>query len=170
MQTFTNNALNINELPRLEELEYHALSPKYLTVSMIYRMVIFLPVIGFIGINYFKAIPYFVEIISGVLFAIVLIFIFGYFSFFKKAYALRQKDLSYQSGLFFHKTTTVPLNRIQHTEVVHGPIARYFGLASVKIYTAGGSTSDMVIPGVEAQKAEQIREFINDKMKAEDAE
>jgi len=169
MDTFTNNALNISELPQLEELEYNALNPKYLTVSMLYRLAIFLPVIGFALINYFKPIPYFIEIISGVLVVIVLIFILGYFSFFKKGYALREKDLSYKSGLIFHKITTVPLNRIQHTEVVHGPIARAFGLSFVKIYTAGGSASDMVIPGIATQKAEQIREFINDKMKVDDA-
>ena len=170
MDNFTNTALNIEELPKLEELNYNVLNPKYLAVSMIYRLIIFLPIIGFSVINYFEPIPYFYWILIGVLVVVILIFVLGYFSFFKKAYALREKDLSYKSGLIFHKITTVPLNRIQHTEVVHGPIARMFGLAFVKIYTAGGSTSDMVIPGIANEKAEQIREFINDKMKQEDGE
>jgi membrane protein YdbS with pleckstrin-like domain len=170
MNTFSNTVLNISELPKLEELNYNALHPKYLWVSMIYRLVVFLPVIGFAVINNIEPVPYFTAIISGALGVIILIFILGYFSFFKKAYALREKDLTYKSGLIFHKITTVPLNRIQHTEVVHGPIARIFGLAHVKIYTAGGSTSDMIIPGIENEKAEQIREFINDKMKQGDEE
>lgn len=170
MDTFTNNALNITDLPRLEELKYYALNPKYLSVSMIYRSIIFLPIIGFAVLNYFEPVPFFIEIFSAGIAIILIIFMLGYFSFFKKGYAIREKDLSYKSGLIFHKITTVPLNRIQHTEVVHGPIARIFGLAFVKIYTAGGSASDMVIPGIATQEAEQIREYINDKMKVDDAE
>jgi len=169
MQNFTNTSLKINELPQIQKASFQRLHNRYLTVSMIYRLAIFLPVIGFAVLNYFEDIPYFTEIIIGVLSVILLIFILGYFSFFKKGYALREKDLSYKSGLIIHKITTVPLNRIQHTEVVHGPIARLFGLAFVKIYTAGGASSDMVIPGIANEEAEQIREFINDKMKIDDA-
>lgn len=169
MDHFSNNTLHIDELPKLEELDYYPLNPKYLLVSMIYRSIIFLPIIGFAVLNYFEPVPFFIEIMSATIFVVLLIFILGYFSFFKKGYVLREKDLSYKSGLVFHKITTVPLNRIQHTEVVYGPIARLFGLAFVKIYTAGGSTSDMVIPGIGTEKAEQIREFINNKMKVDDA-
>jgi len=170
MNTFSNIAFNISDLPKLEELSYNPLNKKYLTVSMIYRAVVFAPLIGAIVINYMKTIPYFMIILGVTSVIILLLFILGYFSFFKKGYALREKDVSYKSGLIFHKITTVPLNRIQHTEVVREPVSRMFGLAAVKIYTAGGATSDIVIPGIEAEKAEQIREFINDKIKTDDAE
>lgn len=170
MNTFSNSAFNIDDLPSIEKVNFNPLHKSYLTVSMIYRAVILLPVIGAIVINYIKPIPYFLTIMAVVSPIILAIFILGYFSFFKKGYALREKDMSFESGLVFHKTTIVPLNRIQHTEVVRGPIARLFGLASVKIYTAGGATSDIVVPGIEEDKAEQIRAFINDKIKTDDAE
>ncbi len=55
---------------------------------------------------------------------------------------------------------TIPFNRIQHTEISRGPIERKYELSTLKIYTAGGSTSDLSIPGLEAEEAEQLKEFV----------
>ncbi len=86
----------------------------------------------------------------------------------KRAYALRQRDITYRKGWIFHSITSVPFNRIQHTEINQGPLDRAFNLASLNIYTAGGSASDLVIPGLPYEEAQRLREFIA-KKSAEDA-
>ena len=74
--------------------------------------------------------------------------------------ALRENDISYKSGLLFFTMTSIPLNRLQHCEVSQGPLGRLFDLASVKIYTAGGSTSDLSIGGLKKEAAHRLRDHI----------
>jgi len=103
-------------------------------------------------------------------FAGVALALFMLFSFFginigyrRRSYALREKDLTYKKGWLFSATTTVPFNRIQHTEVSQGPLERRFELCTLNIYTAGGSTSDLSIPGLNEDEAQQLRDFISKK-------
>ncbi len=81
-----------------------------------------------------------------------------------KAVALREFDIAYRSGLFWRKTVIVAFNRIQHVEVSSGPLQRRFGLASIKLFTAGGSSVDLRIDGLTAGRAEQMRTFIAEKI------
>jgi membrane protein YdbS with pleckstrin-like domain len=56
--------------------------------------------------------------------------------------------------------TSVPFNRIQHSEINQGPLDRAYNLASLNIYTAGGSSSDLTIPGLPYDQAVKLREFV----------
>jgi len=56
--------------------------------------------------------------------------------------------------------TSIPFNRIQHTEVNQGPLGRMFDLARVQIFTAGGSSSDISIPGLKVEEAHQLKDHI----------
>lgn len=58
----------------------------------------------------------------------------------------------------------IPFNRMQHSEVLQGVIDRQFGLARLAVFTAGGSSSDLVIPGLEAEQAYRMREFLGEKV------
>lgn len=80
--------------------------------------------------------------------------------FLRRAYALREKDLTYRKGWIFTSVTTVPFNRIQHTEVSQGPLERKFKLCKLNIYTAGGSTSDLSVPGLESDEAARLRDYV----------
>jgi membrane protein YdbS with pleckstrin-like domain len=77
-----------------------------------------------------------------------------------KAYALREHDIAYRSGLFFRKTIMLAFNRVQHIEISSGPLQRRFGLASLKFYTAGGSSVDLKMDGLTSQTAKQLRSHI----------
>ncbi|MDG1195895.1 MULTISPECIES: PH domain-containing protein [unclassified Polaribacter] len=77
-----------------------------------------------------------------------------------KKYALRERDISYKSGLLIKKITTVPFSRIQHVEIDEKPISRLFGLASLSVYTAGDSSDDLVVKGLKKEVAIQLKEFI----------
>lgn len=79
-------------------------------------------------------------------------------------YALRTHDIMYKSGVFWHSTTIIPYSRIQHVEISQGPIQSAFGIATLRIYTAGGTRSDLTIDGLERKKAGDIKEFVTKKV------
>jgi len=66
----------------------------------------------------------------------------------------------HRKGVLFKSTTTIPFNRVQHCEISQGPIQRMFNLHTLEIFTAGGGKSDLAIPGLEGDTAQQIKEFI----------
>ena len=82
-------------------------------------------------------------------------------SFPVRAYALRELDISYKKGWLFYSHITVPFARVQHSEISQGPVDRYFGLVTLHIYTAGGSSSDLSIPGLPRDEAQRLRDFIS---------
>ncbi|MEM9303061.1 MAG: PH domain-containing protein [Pseudomonadota bacterium] len=87
-----------------------------------------------------------------------------------KAFAVREHDVALRSGLYFRKTVILPYNRIQHAEVSQGPLQRRFGLASLKIFTAGGTSVDLRIDGLEAQRAEDLREYVLERAAGRDGD
>ncbi|MEO1438705.1 MAG: PH domain-containing protein [Bacteroidota bacterium] len=60
----------------------------------------------------------------------------------------------------FRKITTIPFNRVQHCEIKQGPIERLFNLKTLEVYTAGGATSDLKIPGLPDDRAQELKDFI----------
>lgn len=84
----------------------------------------------------------------------------GFNSFKYKGYALRQHDIIFKSGIFFRSTTIISFNRVQHIEINQGPLDRYFNIAGLTLYTAGGSSSDLTIPGLSMEDANRIKEWI----------
>lgn len=88
--------------------------------------------------------------------------------FASKSYALREKDIVYKSGWLWQHVTTVPFNRVQHVSIDQGPIERNFNLSKLKIFTAGGSASDITIPGLRPETADYLKEFIVKKTQDEE--
>lgn len=82
--------------------------------------------------------------------------------FHLRGYAVRERDLSFRSGYFFHTYTTVPFNRLQHSEVSQGPLSRAVRLCTLKIYTAGSSGANLSIAGMDPVDAQRIRDYIDD--------
>lgn len=81
-------------------------------------------------------------------------------------YAVRDKDIIHRSGVFWRTVTAIPFNRIQHVEKSSTPLDRRFGIATLQIFTAGGSGGDLKIHGLPAQIAERLRVFILEKVGA----
>ncbi|MFT7269292.1 MAG: membrane protein YdbS with pleckstrin-like domain [Candidatus Endobugula sp.] len=162
---FENLSVDPNELPGLSDFEFKSVDPRYLKVSLISSTLFFLVlIIGATAAIYFSEFEdkFLVYLISSSSIAIllglnVLVIILG---FKKKKYALRQRDVIYTKGLIWSTRTTVPFIRIQHAELKQGPIERLFKLNSLKIFTAGGQSSDLVIPGLPEETALNIKDFI----------
>jgi len=79
-------------------------------------------------------------------------------------YAVREKDILYKSGVFWQTVTVIPFNRIQHVEKSSTPLDRRFEVATLQIFTAGGSGGDLKIHGLSATTAENLRVFIIEKV------
>lgn len=61
-------------------------------------------------------------------------------------------------GVWWRKETFVPRARIQHTDVNEGPIARRFGIATLKVFTAGSQVSELEIEGLPRESAIALRD------------
>lgn len=118
--------------------------------------------------------PYAMENLWAIGIVLILYYAFSFLSTIKgfqyKSYALRKKDIIYKSGWLWRSVTTVPFNRVQHVSIDQGPVERNFDLSKLKIYTAGGSASDMTIPGLSPSTADYLKEFIVKKTQADEEE
>jgi membrane protein YdbS with pleckstrin-like domain len=76
------------------------------------------------------------------------------------SYAVREKDISFKSGWLWRNMTTVPFNRVQHCDIKQGLIDRRFGLSRLTIYTAGGESTDLHIPGLLPETSERLKAYI----------
>lgn len=77
-------------------------------------------------------------------------------------YMITKDKIEFSEGIYWIKTVVIPIVRVQHIKISEGPINRRFNLANLQIYTAGGSYT---IPNIELKKAEEISEFLKDKVK-----
>jgi len=174
-EVFSNDQIKSDHLPSVHDLELEGLDKRYLTADLI-GSAIFWTLFGGGGIvliylNLWEAPSW----LSSILIPLLLLLIaFSFFTtvlgFKRKKYALREKDIIYQAGLFWRKYTVLPFNRIQHAEVHQGPIERIFDLGKLKIYTAGGSSSDLSISGLPIDKAQSIKHYILNKSTTDEEE
>lgn len=165
---FENQVLTVVQLPHLQGVTFNPLHKDYLIIRLMRWLIFYiLLAVGAIvlytntDLEWSLLIPIWAVVAVGFTWLEVV-------AFKRKGYAIREHDISFRSGLIFHRIVTVPLTRIQHSDVSQGPIARLFDLATVHIYTAGGSDSDLRIPGLPEEEAQRVREFIT-KIVAEDA-
>ena len=165
MQPFQNQQIDVTSLPKIEDLEMQGLQPSYKNVLLIGRSIFTL--ILLVGVVLFFVVPIEDKPVAAPWIALaifLLITVVGYTStikgFYNKKYALREKDIVYHSGWLWQQTTIAPFNRVQHVSIDQGPIERQFGLSKLKIFTAGGSASDMSIPGLDPETANSLKEYI----------
>ncbi|MFC1695812.1 PH domain-containing protein [Pseudomonadota bacterium] len=163
---FTNVQFDIDALPQATALEMQPMPQVYRREIMTQLAIIFVPMFLISWVSWLLPIPEptvkfvfrFLPLLIGLI--AVLVSVLAVMQFRVKAYALREQDIAYRSGLVFRKTVLLPFNRVQHMEVASGPLQRRFGLASLKFFTAGGSSVDLKITGLEAPEAERLQAFI----------
>ena len=169
MNEFTNNPIDINQLPKFEEVQLIVLHPKYINVLLFNFLLLFILVIGgFSTLFYFKKDAFssttWILILVGILVFLAGLIFFTKLSFNKKGYAFREHDTIYKSGLISETTTIIPFNRVQHVALHQGFISRKLGLASIELFTAGGSSSDLEIPGLLLADAQIIKNLVSQKI------
>jgi membrane protein YdbS with pleckstrin-like domain len=171
---FINEQINTADLPRLETLKTEHLSANYLNVLYITRGLLGFCLIAatFVAVFLLNDMPIWLRSISAAILTLIIIWfvLLSKKVFNARSYALRQHDILYTRGFIFRSTTVVPFNRIQHVEIVSGPIDRLYHLSTLKIFTAGGSQSDITIPGLLSHDAQSIKSFIISKTSYDEEE
>lgn len=163
MESFTNNLLNIENLPDYTGLTTVAVHPDYWRVIVINFVINFIfwgsvisAAIWFIP----KVKPFSGYLIVAFLLIISVSFFLQKMAFSKRSYALREHDILYRRGVLATINTIIPFSRIQHITINEGFISRYYSLATLQIFTAGNSSMDMKISGLKKMDAEKIKELI----------
>lgn len=169
---FTNETINIAELPKFEEVSFLPLHKDYWKIILITNFIFLL--VMCIGLGFFlffsdESREYWLFFLLAIVVLISLSVGLGKISFRKRGYTFRQHDVLYKSGIISETTTIIPYNRIQHVALHEGFISRMFGLASVEIFTAGGGDSDIEIPGIEKDQAQKIKQLLMTKLSIESA-
>ncbi len=166
---FSNSQVDTSSIPSLSDVTLKPISSKYIRIIIINKVAFFS-----IFFTFLFAMKWFVddeELQYGLPYAILIVLIIfllnlliGILAFKKRQYALRERDIIYSKGLIVNSTTTVPIKRIQHIEEVRSWLSRHFGLATLKIFTAGESGSDLSIQGLPADEAKRIHDYISEKV------
>lgn len=163
---FTNTQIHTDEIPDSRDINFEFLDIQFrksqlISVVLFYIGAMIMMVVSLLLFKELEIQPSWiilVVIIWLVLFSISIIYVIKSYNY--EGYALREKDIMYKSGIFFKSVTIIPFNRVQHCEIQQGPIERYFNLGSLLLYTAGGSSSDLIIKGLIYSKAQVLKEFI----------
>ena len=166
MTSFTNTQLSIDDIPAVSEVQFSELHPNYKSINLISTLaglaVTLIPVILFLIFVNIEPVHFLIWLT--IVMIVVLSLIASFYRAKARFYAMREHDVLFQQGLFWQKTTAVAFNRIQHIDLTHGPVERKYNIASLKFFTAGGSSVDLKIPGLPEEDAEQIRALILSKI------
>ncbi len=163
--SFQNDEIALADLPDFEAVSFQMVSPKLLWASLLRMSVVFLLLGVGAVVLYYNVTPRQPIVYGGV--GLVVLFVINCIRIWCRqahyGYALREHDIQYKRGFLSIKTTVIPYSRIQHSAVNESFYDKFFGLASWQIYTAGGSGSDISIPGLTPELAKQLSVLLSDK-------
>ncbi len=172
---FTNEQIDVHSLPAsgqlvLQPLEERYVKVLYLNAAMLWLAPVLWLTAGFI-FSLWTAYPLlFWSLLALAVALATLNTVLVKPSFRVKGFAIREKDIAYQAGLLSRSLTILPFNRIQHCEITRGPLSRLLGLSNLHVFTAGGSGSDLSIPGLDAALAQDLCQSILKKVRSDEEE
>jgi uncharacterized protein len=162
-EIFENTEIRLTELPSVDTLQWHPLERIYRRMLLLlaaFRCAVLVTVV--VVIMPFVDIPAWIPlaVVCAILVVTLVQVLFIVQGFPYKGYAVRSRDVLYRTGWLFKRQIAIPLSRLQHIEVRQGILERLFGLSRINIYTAGGESSDLTIPGLPEQDAQRLKEYI----------
>ena len=75
-------------------------------------------------------------------------------------YRVDENALTIARGVIWRSVTSVPTSRIQHTDVLQGPLQRQFGLATLIVHTAGTQDAAVSLSGLAHRDALPLRDSL----------
>ena len=136
---------------------------KHLILNRIVLILIVMGIFIFFGILWLLSILVWDYFLPITLILLVYFFIkFFYFGalFRSFSYMMNEDGLYVNRGVFWRKKIVVSRNRVQHIDVIQGPLERKYGLATLIVHTAGTRNSSVKVYGVLYEKAEQMRDSL----------
>jgi uncharacterized protein len=76
------------------------------------------------------------------------------------SWCLTPSGLEIRRGIWWRSQISVPLARVQHTDVHQGPLMRKFGLAKLIVHTAGTENSTVELNGLSFGTAQRLRDAL----------
>jgi membrane protein YdbS with pleckstrin-like domain len=76
------------------------------------------------------------------------------------SYALTPLGVEIRKGIWWRRVINVPRSRIQHTDVIQGPVSRHFGVATLRLHTAGTQHPTIDLMGLGFDRAMAIRDYL----------
>jgi membrane protein YdbS with pleckstrin-like domain len=160
---FENPEIAIENLPDTDTVQWQELDPKYKRLrqvqSALVLLVVAVPLTLLTIATDIPALPATI-IWSQWLTVLVVSLVWPVIAFPKRGYVVRDKDMLFRKGIIWRSVTAIPFNRIQHVETSNTPLDRRFGLATLQLFTAGGSSGDLKIDGLATSVAEQLRIYV----------
>lgn len=71
---------------------------------------------------------------------------------------LDAEGLWLRQGRMWWRETRVPISRVQHVDLKHGPLERRFKLATLVVHTAAVQLSGITVRGLDAADAQYLRD------------
>lgn len=102
-------------------------------------------------------VPLYVKLIVGlvlVVYFIVIVLIVPNVRWNILSYEVRDHEIEIQTGLFVVKRTIIPIIRVQHVDVMQGPLIKKKNLANIDITTAATTHT---IPLLHSKDADELR-------------
>ena len=170
---FLNEQIDSSSIPDAKLVNWQPIEKDYLKVLrlewLIATFVLLFIVIAFLFFmpSLQKPIPI-ILLIAAWLSIVFLYYFIQEKSFRQLAYAIRGHDILYRHGWIVRRVIACPISRIQHCSADAGPLDRKYKLSSLTLFTAGASGADVKIPGLRAEVAQNLREFIMSKIKTDE--
>ena len=161
----TNRQVWLDDTQPIESLTFESIESRYVKV-LIARIVLIYALlmacalfILLIEVDYAETILIAAECLLTVALIVNLALTQKIFRF--RGYALRNKDISYRSGIFFPTVTTIPYSKIQQVDIRMNPFSRLFKLYYVDVINGSqNAMNEITIPGLSREKAEQMKSLL----------
>lgn len=75
-------------------------------------------------------------------------------------YGVDETGIVIQRGVLWRSYIALPRVRIQHTDVSQGPLQRHYGVATLKLYTAGSRHTKIELTGLAHAEAIALRDAL----------
>ncbi len=95
-----------------------------------------------------------------VVLVLVLAILWPRWEYDRAGYRIRPDRIEAWSGLVFRRSVSVPISRVQYTDVRQGPVQRSNGIATLVVHTAGTISSSVEFPGLPPDLAREVRDWL----------
>jgi membrane protein YdbS with pleckstrin-like domain len=106
--------------------------------------------------------------VSGALFGAGIGMWIGFRRYRNTLWRLDEHGFAVRRGVAWQRETLVPLTRVQHLDLKHGPLQRMRRLATLVVHTAGTRHNAVAIDHLDADDAQRLRERLGRQLDHED--
>lgn len=160
---FENPQIILSDIPKHDDVIYQSIAARYWNIIMIrlcLRFLVIAAVIFTLVLNIDALNTYLWPALISYLLLIGLSFYWQHAAFPKRGFAMRKHDIIYRRGVLSTINTIIPFQRVQHVAVNESFLSRKYNLAQLQVFTAGGTSSDVKISGLEKDDAERMKSQI----------